>query len=459
MKILMLLYKTTKTHCHLIPVLLLMAMGTTACKKYLEAKPDQKITTPSTIEDLEGMLDNYSALNTHYPSASEVSADNFYLTDADYTSMVERQRNFYLWQKFDDIGGDYTAPYNSIFYANIMLETLNSLPGIDPAKVNEIRGSALFLRGAYHYALAQLFAVPYDEQTAGTDLGIPLRLKSDVADLPVRSTVAATYTSVISDLKAAVPLLPATPVLKYRPTKPAAYAVLARVYLSMRKYEQAGLYADSCLQLYHTLINYNTVSASSTIPFKQFNDEVIYDARTSPPAALSSARARIDTTLFGSYATNDLRKTVFFKSNTNGSKAFKGNYTGLSNASLFTGCATDEVLLIRAEAAARNGNTQAALNDLNALLTTRYKTGTYVPVTTSDPGQLQTLILKERRKELLYRTLRWTDLRRLNKEAGTAQTLYRNISGTKYTLQPGGLRYTFQLDRNAVNISGVVQNP
>lgn len=458
MKVLTVIYKAKNTY-YLSALLLVMLLAMPACKKYLEAKPDQKITTPSTIDDLEGMLDNYSALNTHYPSASEVSADNFYLTDADYASLVERQRNFYLWQKYDDIGGDYTAPYNSIFYANIMLETLDKLPGSDPAKMNEIRGSALFLRGSYHYALAQLFAAPYDEQTAGTDLGIPLRLKSDIADLPIRSTIAATYTSIITDLKAAVPLLPASPLLKYRPSKPAAYAVLARVYLAMRKYDQAGLYADSCLQLYHTLIDYNTISAGSTIPFKQFNDEVIYDARTSPPAALSTARARIDTVLFQSYAANDLRKTVFFKSNANGSKAFKGNYTGLSNASLFTGCATDEVLLIRAEAAVRNGNAQPALNDLNALLVTRYKSGTYVPVTTTDTGQLLTLILQERRKELLYRTLRWTDLRRLNKETATAQTLYRNIGGTRYTLQPGGLRYTFQLDRNAVNISGLTQNP
>ncbi|MGZ3777759.1 MAG: RagB/SusD family nutrient uptake outer membrane protein [Mucilaginibacter sp.] len=459
MKVLTVIYKAKNTHYLFALVLLVTVLAMPACKKYLEAKPDQKITTPSTIDDLEGMLDNYSALNTHDPSASEVSADNFYLADADYASLVERQRNFYLWQKYDDIGGDYTAPYNTIFYANIMLETLDKLAGSDPAKMKEIRGSALFLRGSYHYALAQLFAAPYDEQTAGTDIGIPLRLKSDIADLPVRSTIAATYTSIITDLKAAVPLLPASPLLKYRPSKPAAYAVLARVYLSMRKYDRAGLYADSCLQLYHPLIDYNTVSTSSTIPFKQFNDEVIYDARTSPPAALSAARARIDTLLYQSYAANDLRKTVFFKSNANGSKAFKGNYTGLSNASLFTGCATDEVLLIRAEAAARNGNAQPALNDLNTLLVTRYKSGTYIPVTTTNTGQLLTLILQERRKELLYRTLRWTDLRRLNKETATAQTLYRNIGGTRYTLQPGGLRYTFEIDRNAVNISGVTQNP
>ncbi|NNU34424.1 RagB/SusD family nutrient uptake outer membrane protein [Mucilaginibacter sp. S1162] len=459
MKILTQRYKVQHTRYRLTLGLLLMVLALPACKKYTDAKPDQKITTPSTIDDPEGMLDNYSVLNAQYPSASEVSADNYYLADADYSSLVERQRNFYLWQKTDDIGGDYTAPYNSIFYANIMLETLGKLSGSDPVKMNEIKGSALFLRGSYHYALAQLFAVPYDEQTAVTDLGIALRLRSDIADLPVRSTIAATYTAIITDLKAAVPLLPASPLLKYRPSKPAAYAMLARVYLSMRKYDQAGLYADSCLQLYHKLIDYNTVTASSTIPFKQFNDEVIYDARTSPPAALSTARARIDTMLFQSYAPNDLRKTVFFKSNANGSKAFKGNYTGLSNASLFTGCATDEVLLIRAEAAARSGNAQSALNDLNTLLITRYKTGTYVPVTTANTGQPLVLILQERRKELLYRALRWTDLRRLNKETATAQTLYRNIAGTRYTLPPGGLRYTFELDRNAVNISGLIQNP
>jgi hypothetical protein len=92
-----------------------------SCTKYLDAKPDQTIATPSTIEDLEGILNNCNFINARYPSASEVSADNFYLTTEDWSTMIDPQRNFYTWQKYDNIGGDYTAPYSAIEYANIIL--------------------------------------------------------------------------------------------------------------------------------------------------------------------------------------------------------------------------------------------------------------------------------------------------------------------------------------------------
>jgi hypothetical protein len=55
-----------------------------SCNKYLDAKPDQSIATPSTIEDLEGILNNYNFVNAKYPSAAEVSSDDYYLTGTDW---------------------------------------------------------------------------------------------------------------------------------------------------------------------------------------------------------------------------------------------------------------------------------------------------------------------------------------------------------------------------------------
>jgi hypothetical protein len=429
-----------------------------SCKKYLEAKPDQSIATPSTLDDLEGILNNYSTINARYPSASEVSSDDFYLVSSDWNSLADAQRNYYVRQKYADFVGDYSSPYFAIGYSNVILDALPGING-DQTRRNIIEGNARFIRASYHYSIAQLFAKPYDKSTASTDLGIALRLTSDPAKKPVRSTVADTYGQLINDLKMSIPLLPPLPDTKYRASKTAAYGLLARVFLSMRDYNNAGLYADSALALYNKLIDYNTLSATATIPFKQFNDEVIYDERGSPPAALLQSKARIDTLLFASYATNDLRRTVLFKSNANGSKAFKGNYTGLSNATLFTGIATNELYLIRAETAARSGDLTKALVALNSLLKTRWKTGTFVQVAATDPNQLMLLILQERRKDLLFRSLRWTDLRRLNFESDYKKTLTRNLGGTIYTLDPNSPRYVFQIDQSAVNISGLQQNP
>jgi hypothetical protein len=425
----------------------------------LDAKPDQSITTPSNIADLQAILNNYNFINGNYPSASEVSSDDFYLTGTSWAGMLQFQRAFYTWQKYDIIGGDYTAPYSSIEYANVIIDALKQISEGDQSSRNIILGNALFIRGSYHYALSQLFATSYNQTTAGSDLGIALRLSSDIAVKPVRSTVEQTYTAIIADIKQAIPLLPASPSFKYQASKPAAYGMLARVFLSMSDYKNAGLYADSALNIYNTLIDYNTVNATATIPFAQFNDEVIYDARSSAPQALDQSIAKVDTTLYASYVNGDLRKTVLFKKNVDGSMAFKGNYTGQRFAYLFTGIATDELYFIKAETAARNGDIAIALKYLNTLLLNRWKSGTYVPTSITDPQQLLDLILEERRKELLFRSLRWTDLRRLNKESNFSHTLIRNVNGLTYKLEPGSLRFVFQIDQAAVKLSGLTQNP
>ena len=442
--------------CFLVPLIWVCC---DSCNKYLDAKPDQTIATPSTIEDLEGILDNYNFINARYPSASEVSSDDFYLASSNWSSLIEPQRNYYIWQKYDNAVGDYTAPYTAVEYANIILDALPKIPASDVSRKNAVQGNALFIRASYHYALAQLFAKAYDGKTASTDLGIVIRMTSDIAVKPVRSTIAETYEAVLKDLKRSIPLLPASPTLKYRASKPAAYGMLARVCLSMRDYKSAGLYADSALRFYNKLINYSTIDTAAAIPFQQFNDEVIYDARSIPPQALSQYLALVDTVLYNSYASGDLRKTILFKSNGDGSHAFKGSYTGQITPYLFTGIATNEIYLIKAEAAVRNGDVALALQVLNTLLATRWVQGTYVPYTNTDPDQLLKYILLERRKDLLFRTLRWTDLRRLNKEPSYSKVLYRNVNNETYTLQPNSPRYVFEIDKNAVNISSLTQNP
>jgi hypothetical protein len=442
-----------------LAVMVTFSYVSSGCKKYLEAKPDQTIATPSTIEDLEGILNNYAFINARYPSAAEVCADNYYLKPADLSAVLEVQRNFYTWQKYDLIGGDYASPYSSIEYANIILDALPKIADIHDNRSNTVKGNAMFIRAAYHLALAQLFCKPYKNASAPSDLGIALRLSSDVALRPVRSTVAETYASIINDLKRASGLLPAQADVKYHAGKAAAFGVLARTFLSMSDYNAAGLYADSALNLYNKLIDYNSVNKTSTIPFAQFNDEVIYDSRSAAPQALAASRAKVDTTLYRSFGANDLRKAVFFKTNTDGSFAFKGNYTGQNNASIFTGVATDELYLIKAECAARNGNIKEALTTVNNLLIMRWKSGTYIPMNISDKDQLLAAVLIERRKELIFRNLRWTDLRRLNLEPESGKTIIRNVNGTVYSLPPQSDRYVLQLDRSTIDISGLQQNP
>lgn len=437
----------------------LLLLGFSSCKKFLDAKPDQKLAVPASLHDMELMIDNYAMFNAQHPSAGEVGADDYYLTDAVWLSQTTYNRNLYTWQPDVSALTDWSAAYQRIYQANVVLQTLDDLhpDAGEGEKWNQLRGAALFFRAYYYLALAQLYAPPYNEATATRDPGLPLRLDPDFTKRSVRASVEQTYNRIEQDLQEALTLLPKEPLLKSRPSKPAAYAALARMYLSMRRYNKALLYADSCLQLTGTLLTYSAVNAAAPFPFMQFNSEVIFDAGAGTAGPLAQSRWKADTLLYRSYADNDLRKSLFFKRNADGTFAFKGSYLG--SPAPFTGFAVDEMLLTRAEGKARAGQTEEAMADLNTLLEKRWRPGTFTALSAPDAGSALRLILSERRKELVFRTLRWIDLRRLSTEPPLAITPVRWVNGQTYELPPGSPRYVLRIPQTVIDFSNMTQNP
>jgi len=68
------------------------------------------------------------------------------------------------------------------------------------------------------------------------------------------------------------------------------------------------------------------------------------------------------------------------------------------------------------------------------------------------------LILRERRKELVMRGIRWTDIKRLNLE-GANIVLTRKIGADTFTLLPNDLRYALPLPESLLEVSELIQNP
>ena len=443
-------------------LLIATAIAWGGCKKYLDAKPDQSLVIPSTLTDVQALLDNTYLMNIQAPTAGEASADNYYLTNDSYHALYSlAYQNMYLWGdeiNYDLFPGDWEIGYDQVYTANVVLETLASVERTPANAVawDNVKGSALYFRSNAFLKAVYTWAPPYDSATAGTDMGVPLRLHSDFNVVSVRASVADCYRQVLSDLKVVVPLLPVTALNGMRPSRPGVYALIARAYLSMQDYTHAGMYADSCLLLNPGLMDYNTLDSNDNYPFPRFNPETLI-THGGYNANLDEYTAKVDTTLLSTYAPNDLRKTLFFRPNGDGSFAFRGTYYG--GYGLFTGLATDEVYLTRAECSAREGRAEAALADFVTLLKNRYKTGTYQPPLVADSDSLLTLILAERRKELPFRDLRWMDLKRLNREARYAKTLTRVVDGQTYTLPPNDPRYALPLPRSVIELTGMQQNP
>lgn len=451
-----------------------------SCRKYVDIRESSLRNRIETAKDCQLLLDNYSTMNTSYPNDGFISADDYSLTDQGYRSSDIKQtdRDLYVWlpTAIRDAASTQWNPYRTVYFANLVLEALEKLQGKEnQAILDGLKGAALFYRAFSFWQVAQLYTKPYNVATSGSDPGIPLRLQSDISYTSGRGTVQQTYNQIVQDLQQAASLLPITSPnnIASQPNKTAAYAMLARTYLSMEDYPNALTNANLALpaNVSDKLIDYNTLSFSSGVPFyPRYNKEVLFHAITAGSNALDWSYdpgnlANVPAELVTSYENNDLRKDVFFV-DADGSGQFyyfNGNYEPINySGTFFIGLAVDEVLLIKAECLARAGNANAAIDALNALLVTRWKKvsglSTYVNMTAATPDIALEIILTERRKELLMRGLRWSDLRRLNRDPRFAKTLTRSVQGVTYTLPPNDPRYTLLIPQEVITNSGIAQN-
>lgn len=435
-----------------------------SCTKFLEEKPNATLSTPSTLQDLRGLVDNYQ-LNTRFPACAEVMSDNYYLTYESWNS-IRRQyhKDYYVWKPTDENISEWNIPYHNIYTCNLVLESLKTIsyPKSQLKEAYEIKATALFFRASYFFSLLQLFAKAYIPATAGDDPGIPLRLTTSFNEQIQRNSIKECYTRIIADLTAAAQILPDMASIKSRPSKAACFGALSRTFLVMHDFENALLYSDSCLSIYDELLDYSGLDTASSIPIERFNEEVIFQAVSVSAAPLSPRVCRIDTILYNSYSNNDLRKKVFYIDKGNSHIAFKGDYDGSynnGNGHNFTGIATDEQYLIKAECLARLGNMDEANEVMNTFLQTRYRPGTYTALQITNAELLLDTILTERRKELVFRNLRLSDLKRLNLDPERQVTLSRKLNGNSYELLPNSERYVSLIPQVVIERSGIQQNP
>lgn len=456
------------TRFQIATILILVIAGLNiSCKKFLDEKSNKKLAIPETLDDFQALLDNTGYTNESGCSEGETSSDDYYLTEADWGELTyETDKNMYNWGSgiifSDKVGSGWTVGYRAIYYCNTVLEGLERVEANikQGQQFRDIKGQACFIRANVFFDMAMVWCKAYDEQSSSADLGLPLHLVTDFNVKLKRASLKQTYQQIIDDLNTAINLLPNTAVSKWRSSRAACYGLLARVYLSMRDYKNASLNADACLQLYSNLMDYSTLDNTSNNPIALNNEEIIFNRSMLSTDAVDVLTAKISDDLYESYAGNDLRKAVFYRKRPDGTFRFKGSY--LQGSTLFSGLATDEIYLTRAECLARNGRIEEAMADLNKLLTSRWKKenglSTFVALRANSQAEALNLILDHRRKELVMRGIRWMDIKRLNKE-GANISLNRTINGQTYRLPANDHRFALPLPEDVIRLSGMQQNP
>ena len=453
-----------KILCHLLlsfTSLLLL----NSCNKFLSEKSDKRLVTPTRLKDLQALLDHSYIISANMAAIGERSSDDYYLEDATYDALSsDYMRNIYTWKgeqlyPLDENDWDYT--YKTIYIANLVLLRLEDIPrtSTNALEWDHIKGQALAIRSFRYLSAAGIWAKAYNAETAKTDLGLPLRQTEDFNEPSVRVSVAETYQQITRSLEEAIPLLPVHTKANTRIGKPAAYTLLARTWLFMREYEKAGRYADSALLVNRTLLDYNSIT-NDKFPYAESNPEIMFSGTGNYDYngdLLEISTQRIDSTIYQAFDDHDLRKTLFFQENLNGTHSFKGNYSG-SSSSKFFGIANSEAFLIRAECLARAGKVTEAMQILNELLVNRYnKNLAFQPLTAGTKEEAVKIILLERRKEMLFRGVRWPDIKRLNLD-GANIVLKRKIHGQEYILSPNDNRYAIGIPEDVIQLSGMPQN-
>ena len=157
-----------------------------SCESYLEEVPQNKLK-PNTTDDYDQLL-NYGYLTEQVVPYLDILSDDVDLIASDHSMEGDDYGDVYvaayMWNKDIETtmpGGDiaFEKFYQSVFYANVVLENIDQAAGMELNEVNvertrqNIKGEAYALRAYSHFYLVNLYAKPYDPETCATDPGIP----------------------------------------------------------------------------------------------------------------------------------------------------------------------------------------------------------------------------------------------------------------------------------------------
>jgi hypothetical protein len=117
-------------------VCLLFIVINSSCKKYLDVKANSAQAVPTTLNDLQALLDYSSRMNQlRTPTFSESSCDDYFLLEANFNAFEEDRQRIYTWRRQAyDFQNDWSISYEPVYTANFCLEQLEK---INPTSITE----------------------------------------------------------------------------------------------------------------------------------------------------------------------------------------------------------------------------------------------------------------------------------------------------------------------------------
>lgn len=507
----------------LYALLLLTTSAFVACDEWLDEDPSKSTKkTFRTADQLDAILGNYARFISDSNNTAILGTDDFHIAPEfqDRSNASESITNLQriLWSTTNTTNRSelWQNQYSAIYYANLVLHYVDEVSGDAGFKAN-LKAEAHFLRAYAMFNLAVSYTLYYDGSN-GSELGVSLKRTISFEESVARASLADTWAMIDADLQASfgvtAPLTSNGKRRTWRVTTAAVHAFAARYYLYRGDLQSALTHADEALKEYSTLRDFNDptqmhhydkdgqkkintadgLGPAETLTFKypycwnqldmslyaiEWTD--MYYARTTGYDGwdLIPSPGLIDTfkeDIKDGDPKNDLRYYYFMLEDYSvmrgyhdgtqeGRPAFRyPMYKQMYESTIISGPTVAEMILIKAEVQARQGDASGAMNTLDPLRKARIATAAYTKLTASDKADAIKKILRERRREMPF-AIRWYDMKRLNAnddpsdDITVKRTFYPFNENTvldkdpvqDYTLAPGSRLYAIPLPQTELD--------
>lgn len=369
--------------------------------------------------------------------------------EADRAELVTSDSKYETWYKI--IGS----------VANPVLLMADKATG-DPVLAARLKAEAYVLRAWFHYLAVNFYAKAYHPVTASTDPGVPYLKEHDLLSVPNKKyTVQEVYDFIQEDLNAAFALnsLPDVPVNLMRIGKPFAWAVQAKVLMSMHDFEGALKAANHCLDLKNTIDDHRQCITAGVFsrPEMKSEEDLFYTNASLFVQAFTPE-------MKNSFEQGSILLNYYKKVNGNAYYGFPVDAWGSSDYYSGCGLTTVDMYLTKAECKIRSGNVdelREAMDILNYIRERRIIPEQYVPAGATDKAKAFDLLKSISRTEGFYTCKNFINLKRWNTEEEYKTTLRKTLTFTlngktenySYSLGPDSPLWIFPFPQNATTFN------
>jgi len=445
-----------------------------SCKKFVQIGPPNTLLATSSVFDDNGTATSaqvsiYIQMSNN-PDSYNLALQSGLLSDelVGYSSTVQQfYKNGMTALKTN---GLWTHAYSYIYQANAIIEGVQASQRLNNAVKQQLIGESKFIRSFWHFYLVNSYG----------DVPLTTTTNYSLNGLLPRTPKESVCQQITSDLAEAKSLLSSkyidftdTSVTdeRTRPTKWAAEALLAKVYLYLGKYDSAE--ANSADVIDHTEL-YEIESDLNNV-FVANSKEVIWQLQNPQPGsgvtwdgyffilnrAPGGSLVSVSKQLLDSFETGDRRRnnwihdTIFAGQQYAYPYKYQTNYLSSDRTEYLMVLRLAEQYLIRAEARAKLGKSGGAMDDLNVV---RRRAGLPDYSGAGNTDSLINAILHERKVELFTEWgNRWFDLKRTGRVNAVMSIVTPSKGGV---WNPDGHQQLYPIPQSEINKDvNLKQNP